>query len=856
MSGAEVVLGVVAGGAGLMSLSIQLAESSMKLTRAYHSMRNAPEAMKDVAHEIEIMSLSLKYLERHRQFAAHGADLLDRCIKKCRKHTGEIQHLVDKIVRRIGKTALPGALYAVYKVSDLEQFLRDLGRARAALHLAVELYHWEEQDRRWLFQQARDDRHVQQVGLAQQTQHQQHYAVIQRLDLVLARLQSSGSSPIKAEASSLGAGQVPGTSNTLVNTDYLKKHRSDDPEMRRVYRTNFKLPSWFASFCSRVWDMAFFDADRGWDTCLRTYYERPYETEAFALARRGDIDGIKRLVQQGEASFLDVTPEGKSLFGVTLRGLDYMRQDEALKCIQWLLCNRVPVRKADLDRFWLLNHWISDQYRDAVLKCILDKCDSPLEFQDSYTLWYASTDVESHQALIIRFRDALEVLSKDDYINFGTSLFSCRKSAVVYLRQCMLSEVNTRLALWRGRSGESALHHVAWALNKGDIGNATGWFNLGAALIRKGADPCALYMSRDPEKSHETRPKTPLIALLEWQWSEAIPSHPNLPTTKLRYNVVGDSYTSLTDLYERLHSWNRMLKMAGVDLHRYYAAESDIRNKMCPRIPLGVLGDALDRDQLKAIVVLAQTQPLVLRLRTWLQITVRRLNHVPGNFDATKTICWQPRPVDRDEGRWTVVKVLDLLSAPHDGDTSYEPNSPVIVDLLESTQDDHGILMRMIHRSDSDHRRPLKRTTSQPPPISRRMYEHTRLQESEAHPWLPGYHLCVAHSTWTFAPHHLVHGRVKDSFDPTSCMRGQFCPTKYRFTGSFLAEMALCRSGEPSEIYRGRSGTSSLLAHHHRNPRSCPQGCGLVTRLRPPCGDSLPEWYPGYWMPNWFPRFI
>ena len=56
MSGAEVILGVVAGGAGLASLSIQLAESAVKLKRLYHSMRNAPETLKEIADEIKLMS--------------------------------------------------------------------------------------------------------------------------------------------------------------------------------------------------------------------------------------------------------------------------------------------------------------------------------------------------------------------------------------------------------------------------------------------------------------------------------------------------------------------------------------------------------------------------------------------------------------------------------------------------------------------------------------------------------------------------------------------------------------------------------------------------------------------------------
>lgn len=65
MSGVDVILGVVAGGAGLASLSMQLAESANKLKRLYHSMKDAPSTLKEIADEIEIMSLSLRHLEQH-----------------------------------------------------------------------------------------------------------------------------------------------------------------------------------------------------------------------------------------------------------------------------------------------------------------------------------------------------------------------------------------------------------------------------------------------------------------------------------------------------------------------------------------------------------------------------------------------------------------------------------------------------------------------------------------------------------------------------------------------------------------------------------------------------------------------
>lgn len=130
MSGAEVVLGVVAGGAGLASLSIQLAESAIKLRRLYHSIKDAPSTMKEIADEIEVMSLSLKYLERHRQSESHGSDLLDQCIKKCQAHVEKINLLTEEISRKLDIAGLVGRLYTAMRERDLDKLLGDLARAR------------------------------------------------------------------------------------------------------------------------------------------------------------------------------------------------------------------------------------------------------------------------------------------------------------------------------------------------------------------------------------------------------------------------------------------------------------------------------------------------------------------------------------------------------------------------------------------------------------------------------------------------------------------------------------------------------------------------------------------------------
>lgn len=79
------IFGAVASGAGLISLAMQLLESAEKLHGFYHTSEYAPETLRELAEEMETISLSLRHLEQHRQHDDTLDDLLDRCIGSCQR---------------------------------------------------------------------------------------------------------------------------------------------------------------------------------------------------------------------------------------------------------------------------------------------------------------------------------------------------------------------------------------------------------------------------------------------------------------------------------------------------------------------------------------------------------------------------------------------------------------------------------------------------------------------------------------------------------------------------------------------------------------------------------------------------
>jgi hypothetical protein len=134
------VFAAVASGAGLVSLAIQLLESSQKLKGLYSATRDAPRNVKDLCFDLETLSLQLRQLEQHRQHDHLDTELLDRCIAQCERRTGKVRDIVDDMARYIRRSAAFGRLYAAFKEPEVESLLDELERAKKSLSLTYISY--------------------------------------------------------------------------------------------------------------------------------------------------------------------------------------------------------------------------------------------------------------------------------------------------------------------------------------------------------------------------------------------------------------------------------------------------------------------------------------------------------------------------------------------------------------------------------------------------------------------------------------------------------------------------------------------------------------------------------------------
>ena len=134
------IFGAVASGAGLMSLSMQLLESSQKLKGFYNASRDAPQTVADLSFELETIPLSLRQLVVHRQADLSSDTLLGRCMTTCTLMTTKIESAVDKMEHHIRKSRGLGRMYVAFKEPEILRLLESLEHAKSSMLFAYMSY--------------------------------------------------------------------------------------------------------------------------------------------------------------------------------------------------------------------------------------------------------------------------------------------------------------------------------------------------------------------------------------------------------------------------------------------------------------------------------------------------------------------------------------------------------------------------------------------------------------------------------------------------------------------------------------------------------------------------------------------
>lgn len=130
------LLGVISGGAGLLSLGLQLAETALALKRLRDGYKHAPETLSDMAEEIETLGLLMLHVEA--SFASDDAlgAVAARCLNMCRTRCNNIQKLTNKLDAALRRSEAFGRLRTAMADKDIQQLLALLEGAKSSLVLA------------------------------------------------------------------------------------------------------------------------------------------------------------------------------------------------------------------------------------------------------------------------------------------------------------------------------------------------------------------------------------------------------------------------------------------------------------------------------------------------------------------------------------------------------------------------------------------------------------------------------------------------------------------------------------------------------------------------------------------------
>jgi hypothetical protein len=261
------VFGVAAGAIGVVSLSIQLAESLHKVKSFYASVKNAPPQVAELIEEIEIMQDILGDLETGSQGATVASSpTMRRCMKVADGATRRFTTFATELQTRIKKSKYRGGIKFALSRDDIKQMLDQLERTKSSLNLAYSLYQ----------QATAEDRHVALM----QAVTSSHGTAVQPAQTVKVSLLTQDAT-------------IPAHGGRQVSRLNLV-----------TGKTLFKLttPEWLSS---TICQLEVTRSIVGLNCLVRTYGIVPYDAPVFKACRNGDIVGMQRLFDSGLASPFD-----------------------------------------------------------------------------------------------------------------------------------------------------------------------------------------------------------------------------------------------------------------------------------------------------------------------------------------------------------------------------------------------------------------------------------------------------------------------------------------------------------------------------------------------------------------------
>nr|OQO25281.1 hypothetical protein B0A51_08844 [Rachicladosporium sp. CCFEE 5018] len=311
------LLGVVAGGAGLASLAVQLVDSAEKLRSFCRASKNASQSINDLIFDIETLSLSLRHLERH-QARGNNADsvLLERCVVACRSKAAQISDLVARMELKMRNFDKLGKLYVAFKEPEVKKLVDDMERAKSSIHFAYIMYcqslSMRESESRAAIAASHHDQlatHTRQLDQI----YNSGTLVSQQIALLVS---TAASTPRSADVRLSPDDRQDDQQPQNVTKSGPVTSRISRRQNKTLWRLRLALP-----FRAWAWDIAV-EVGGSLTVHVRPFNIRPRGCAPFLLLERGDLEAVRGCLANRQLSVWDRDEQGRSMLQYAAESLN------------------------------------------------------------------------------------------------------------------------------------------------------------------------------------------------------------------------------------------------------------------------------------------------------------------------------------------------------------------------------------------------------------------------------------------------------------------------------------------------------------------------------------------------------
>ncbi|EPE31420.1 Ankyrin repeat-containing protein [Glarea lozoyensis ATCC 20868] len=305
------VVGLVASGISIGSLTVHIATSISKLKSFWDNVQEAPEDITSLIEEISLLHELLADIEDDQRRNPISSLILDgtassRCLEHCKRAADRLGELVDEISMDIQSSSRTKRKWVAAKVV--------LKRDR------LEKY------------RAKMERTIRLMTLA----HQCYTKALVQLqpDIIVYKLKQLSNVPANngSQLQEMGTepAEIPAVSSSsyyfwmpMLSVEYEVAKIDQISTPGRIYnkgdqgrqsrhriRTRLRGP---ILILNRLWDITGHSAENGWQINIRTYNIIPDKSLAFQYIFRENIEGLRGLFEKREASPFDADASGATL---------------------------------------------------------------------------------------------------------------------------------------------------------------------------------------------------------------------------------------------------------------------------------------------------------------------------------------------------------------------------------------------------------------------------------------------------------------------------------------------------------------------------------------------------------------